>query len=120
MALIGLVMTGCAAALPPAVQIQDLKSIAGKWRGSIASPSGSPEYTIVIKESGSWEATTSERFLGFTRFEGDMFVRRGKILAISRTTGRTITYTLHEGEGRRVLYGQNEAGTVTIRLTPVD
>ena len=31
---VGIVMTGCAASLPPAVQVPDVKSIAGKWQGT--------------------------------------------------------------------------------------
>ena len=29
---VGIVMTGCAASLPPAVQVPNLKSIAGEWQ----------------------------------------------------------------------------------------
>ena len=31
---VGIVMTGCAVSLPPAVQVPDLKSIAGEWQGT--------------------------------------------------------------------------------------
>jgi hypothetical protein len=47
-----------------------------------------------------------------------MFVRSGKIFWVSRTTGRSGTYTLHEGEGQRVLSGRSDDGSITIRLTP--
>ncbi len=112
-------MAGCATTLPPAKPIQDLRSIAGGWQGTVSSPQGSFGYTLTIKEDGSWEATSSVPVGGVDRFEGGMFVRSGKIFWVSRTTGRSGTYTLHEGEGQRVLSGRTDDGSITIRLTPV-
>ena len=51
--LVSLAMTGCATSLPPAVQVQDVKSIAGKWQGMPTSRAGSAGYALTSREGGS-------------------------------------------------------------------
>jgi hypothetical protein len=104
--LVSITMAGCAAALPPA----------GKWWGTVTVPSGSSALAWMIKEDGSYEGTSSG---GITQFDGNVFLRQGKILWLTRTTGRSGTMTLHEGEGRRVLSGRPDDGSITFTLTPV-
>lgn len=131
--LAGILLAGCAtqppasqvqdpalAPLPPAVEVRDLKVIAGSWSGTLSGPTlGSPVgFTLTTQEDGSWEGYSSAVLGGRNRFEGNMSLRNGKIVSFSRTTGRTSTFTLHEGGGRRVLNGLTEDGSIVIRLTP--
>lgn len=113
--LTGIVLAACAT-LPPARPIPDLKSIAGKWEGTVTLPTVTFPYTLTIREDGSWEGTSPTLPPG--RFEGNVRVSGGKALWISRTTGAMGTYTLHEGEGRRALRLEVEGGTGMATLRP--
>lgn len=121
--LLSLAPSGCASALPPAVPVQDLKAIAGRWQGTWNSPQGSFHEDWTIKEAGTegtYEGTRAAPPVGGKAdFEGLLRVRDGKIVWLSRTTGRSGTMTLHEAEGRRVLSGQSDDGSNTFRLTSV-
>ena len=113
--LVATVLVACAT-LPPAKPVQDLRTIAGTWQGTVTSSSGTSPYTLTIKEDGSWEGLAPDIPPG--RFEGKMSVKEGKIRLISHTTGRTGTYTLHEGEGKRALTGATDEKDVTVQLRP--
>lgn len=113
--LVATLLAGCAT-LPPAKPVADLRSVAGKWEGTVTAGFGTVPYTLTIKEDGSWEAVAPAIPPG--RFEGRMSVKDGKIRFISHTTGRTGTYTLHEGEGKRVLAGATDEKDVTVELRP--
>lgn len=113
--LLGILLAACAT-LPPAKPVQDLKSIAGKWEGTATSGLGTFPYRTVIKEDGSWEGVAPDIPPG--KFQGSMVVKDGKIRSLSRTTGRAYTFTLHEGEGTRVLRGVSDEKDVTIVLRP--
>ena len=114
-------MTGCATWLPPAVLVQDIETIAGTWQGTRTSPAGSGGYKLTIKQDGSWEGTSSvPLFRGVTRLEGAIFIRNGKIFSLSRTSGISGPYILHEGDGGRILTYRSDDGSITSRLTPVN
>lgn len=113
--LMALALAACAT-LPPVKPIADLRSIAGKWEGTVTLFQGTFPYTLTIREDGSWEGTSPTLAPG--RFEGSVRVSGGKALWISRTTGAMGTYILHEGEGGRVLRLEVEGGTGTATLRP--
>lgn len=117
--LVGAAVAGCAASLPPVKPVQDFKAIAGRWQGTWTGPPGTFAQAWTIKEDGSWEIVTSSPILGNTHFEGVLRLREGKIIWLSRTSGRSGTMTLHEADGRRVLTGLGDDGVITFRLTPV-
>lgn len=117
-------LAGCATAtspaketatLPPAKAIQDVKSIAGTWAGTLVTPRTSTSYRLTIHEDGSWDAVAPGIPPG--KFNGIMRVSGDKALFRSYTTGRTGTMTLHEAEGKRVLVLSTEDG-VRGELTP--
>ena len=108
------VLAAACATLPPAKPVQDIRTIAGKWEGTVTTPGGPSPYTMTIKEDGSYEGS----FQGGT-VVGSIRLSKGKILWKSDTSGRTGTYSLHEGEGHRLLVGQSDDGSITARLTPV-
>lgn len=117
--LVGIAMAACASSLPPAVQVQDLRMIAGKWQGTGKGPAGTSARALTIREDGDYESVVSSPGGGFTKYEGVLRLRAGKIVWLSRTTGGSGIMTLHEGGGQRVLSGQSDNGSVTFTLTPV-
>jgi hypothetical protein len=52
------------------------------------------------------------------RFEGTVAVADGKFRWKSITSGRTGTYTLHEGDGKRVLVTSADDGSSVGELRP--
>jgi hypothetical protein len=104
---------GVAAAADPAMKpIIDLKEIAGEWTGSLVGPGGSVPYTLIVKDDGTWNASSPR---GQTN--GTVAVKNGTAEYKSSSTGRTGKYTLHEDGGKRVLKLTGEGG-VSAELTP--
>ena len=117
--VVGAVLVGCAT-LPPAQPARDLKAIAGKWEGTLTTRAGVRfAYTSTISEDGKTETIVPGMSNPGPKFAGAVRVEGGKYRWKSETTGRTGTYTLHEGEGRRVLVSQADDGTTTGEATPV-
>ena len=109
-ALIGVVLAGCAS-LPPAKATTDLKAIAGSWEGWMTVPNGYRlEVTSTIQGDGSYETNIPALSNPGPRFAGRVTVQDGRYRWKSDTTGRTGTYTLHEGDGRRVLVSRADDG----------
>lgn len=81
--------------------IQGAKSIVGTWEGFVLVPnSGLTLYTLTLRDNGTWEAAT---LVPPGRYFGSYTVSAGKARFKSDTTGRTGSYELREGGGRRVL-----------------
>lgn len=114
--LVATLLAGCAT-LPPAKPIQDLKSIAGWWEGTLSTPEGTFHATLKINEDGSYSATASGPSPG--RVEGVLRLRDGKVLWFSRTTGRSGAFTLHEGDGKLILKSTTEGSSVLAEFRPV-
>jgi hypothetical protein len=106
------------ATLPPAQPARDVKNIAGKWEGSLTSRSGNLPITLTIKEDGTWESIVPALSNPGPRFEGTVAVADGKFRWKSITSGRTGTYTLHEGDGKRVLVTSADDGSSVGELRP--
>ena len=102
--------SGGTSRLPPAVPIQDLKSLVGKWEGRITGGSTPDPFTWTINEDGSYDLEELGQ-------RGTLQVSEGRILFKNPAAGRTGTVTLHEGGGRRVLRGVTSDG-MTWELTP--
>lgn len=104
--------------LPPAQSARDLRTVAGKWEGTFTSTKGfRGPATLTVREDGNWEVfipnlTPNPRAGGMTRVEG------GKYRWESKTTGRTGTWTLHEGGGRRVLVVESDDGGTRPEYSP--
>jgi hypothetical protein len=115
LAVTGTVLAGCTT-LPPAKPVWDLSSIAGTWEGTATTLRGTSPFVLTIKEDGSYEGT----LLGGIpeKREGIMRLRDGKIRWESYTIVRTGTFTLYEGEGKRVLKGSGDKGGMTIEMRP--
>ena len=93
--------------LPPENAATDLKAIAGQWIGWLSLPGGARfDATNTIREDGTYENVIA----GAGRFAGRVTVQDGKYRWTSEATGRTGTYILHEGGGRRVLISRADDG----------
>ena len=110
---------GCAS-LPPAQPATDLKAIAGEWRGTGQGRDGSTRsVTMTITEDGRFTSVFDQPVgsLG-TTFPGTVKVENGRFRFHSEKTGNTGTFTLHEGQGRRVLTTRADNGSSAAELTP--
>jgi hypothetical protein len=95
---------GCAT-LPPAQTARDLKAIAGRWEGMLRLRDGATHKAkMEIAEDGRFVAVLDAPIgtLG-TTFPGTVKVENGQFVAFSEVTRTTGTFTLHEGDGKRVL-----------------
>ena len=111
--LIALSVAGCAS-LPPAKTAATVTDIAGKWTGSGYGPGGAPvAVTQTINPDGSYTS-----ILPNGTFTGKITLTDGRLRGVSDQTKNTGTYTLHEGEGRRVLRYQSDDGRIRSELTP--
>jgi hypothetical protein len=109
---------GCTS-LPPAKSATDLKAIAGKWTGTVYSRSGQTyAFTSTITPDGRFESIVPALSNPGPRFVGTVKVEGGKYRWTSQTTGRSGTYTLHEGDGKRVLKGEADDGSSSTEAIP--
>jgi hypothetical protein len=110
-----LLFAGCAT-LPPAKPVQDLTVLSGTWSGTVVTRNtGTHNATMTISPDGTYVAVVPTIPPG--TFRGTARVVGGKVLFKSETTGRTGTWTLHEGEGQRVLVVIADDGTSESRYT---
>jgi hypothetical protein len=111
-----LLLAGCAT-LPPAKPVQDLKVLSGNWTGTVVTRGGgSHTATMTINDDGTYVAVVPTIPPG--TFKGTARVVGGKVQIKSETTGRTGTWTLHEGDGQRVLIVIADDGSSESRYTP--
>jgi hypothetical protein len=111
-----LLLAGCAT-LPPAKPVQDLKVLSGNWTGTVVTRGGgSHTATMTINDDGTYVAVVLTIPPG--TFKGTARVVGGKVQIKSETTGRTGTWTLHEGDGQRVLIVIADDGSSESRYTP--
>ncbi len=115
--LVAIMLIGCAT-LPPAQPATDLMSIVGKWEGHVTDVRGQPLFaaTLTINRDGTFEHTVPA--LKGSPFVGTVSVVNGKFLWNTPSTGRTGSYTLHEGDGKRVLVSVGEGTEATGEYKP--
>jgi len=83
-------LNGCATVqLPPAKPIKDIKNIAGTWK------SEDGERTLFLNADGNYRSQGE----GGRGSSGTFFIKGGKMVNVRGTT-----YTLHEVEGKQVLF----------------
>lgn len=112
LAFIG-VFTAACASLPPAKAVTSLNQIAGKWQGTGHGPGGAVPVTQTISPDGAYSAV-----LPSGTFTGKIAMSDGKLRGKGDQTGATGTYSLHEGEGKRVLTYKADDGRFSSELTP--
>jgi hypothetical protein len=115
--LVGMLIA-CAITLPPAQPARDLKSIADKWTGSLTNSRGQPFFDamLTINPDGTFEQSVPA--LRESPTVGTVSVVDEKFVWKKTSTGRTGSFTLHEGDGKRVLTSVGEGVTSTGRYEP--
>lgn len=94
-------LIGCAT-LPPAKPIKNFKSIAGTWKGTFTTDSHDDvPVTVTIRPDGTYKHVRAGRTSSGTF----------KLLKDGKVKSRTTTWTLHEGEGKRILTTSHPRGT---------
>jgi hypothetical protein len=101
-AIVVIGLAGCAS-LPPTEPARDLKTIAGTWEGWGISRTGHYGLTRVVNDDGTWEMVIPVAPPPGPVYRGAVRIVGGKYLSRNDTTGSTATWTLHEGDGQRVL-----------------
>jgi hypothetical protein len=71
---------------------------------------------LAIKADGTWELDLPGG--NPPRHTGTVQLVDGKLRSRSNTTGNSSTWTLHEGDGKRMLRTVNDDGRITADLTP--
>jgi hypothetical protein len=112
--LIAISIAGCAS-LPPAKSVTSLGQIAGKWQGTGSSGYGSTPVTQTINPDGTYTAVLASGPRAGT-YTGKITLVEGRLHGKGDQTGSTGTYTLHEGEGQRVLVYKSDDGALTSEL----
>ena len=105
-------IAACASA-PPSKAVTNVSQVAGKWQGTGYGPGGAVPVTQTFNPDGTYSGA-----LPSGPFSGKITVTDGKLRGTSDRTGTTGTYTLHEGEGRRVLRYKSDDGRITAELSP--
>jgi hypothetical protein len=94
-----MIAAGCASH-PPAQRAVDVKALAGKWEGHTVARSGHSNPAVFeFFADGRYEVSVS----GSGNYVGKVTVVDGKYRFMNETRGIGGTFTLHEGDGVRVL-----------------
>jgi hypothetical protein len=109
---VGAFAMGCAT-LPPAKAVTNVNQIAGKWQGSVSSGQGTQPAAMTINPDGTYSTV-----MGSRTFTGKIAVAEGKLHGRGDQTGNTGTWSVHEGDGKRVLVYKADDGRVTGEWTP--
>jgi hypothetical protein len=112
--LASLAVTACAAALPPVVQISDIRVVAGTYSGSTKEYGFTPRPTrLTINPDNTFEMTTGGP--DGARISGVMAVAPDGTLGYTtnRVRGRGV---VHQGDGRQVIIFGSEDGSTTTRV----
>jgi len=108
-----LVVVACSS-LPPTTPVTSVSQVAGTWRGTGRGPQGAVvTVTTIIEPDGSYSAV-----IGPQTFTGKITLEGGALHGRSNQTDSTGTWSLREGEGRRVLVYTSDDGRISAALTP--
>ena len=129
LALLGIAVAACtgpraAKSLPSTpVSIADFNAVAGVWEGLLQGLPGAPSredwVSMEIGRDGSYSLATFRR-IGVLQGSGTLRLSDGR-LYLQAEEGGSATFTLYEGDGRRLLRADtiNRTGNrVTAELTP--
>lgn len=105
------VVMACAS-LPPAKPVTNVNQIAGKWQGTLSNSQGTHPAATTINPDGTFSSV-----IGSQTFTGKITVAEAKLRSRGDQTGNTGTWSLHEGEGKRVLVYKADDGRTTAELT---
>lgn len=121
-ALGALALAACATALPPAVKVTDLKTLAGTYSGTLKEVSQFDRAArLVLEPGGRFELTASDpsgfRTLGLMVLEPDGTLT----YRYDELRGRGLMFTgkgvVHEGDGQRAIVLTQDDGTTTTTVS---
>jgi hypothetical protein len=95
------------------MSVTDVGQIAGTWTGTGYGPGWPVPVAQAFDPDGSYITV-----LPNGTFTGKVTVSDGKLQGKSDQTGTIYTYTLHEGDGRRVLIWASDDGLLRFALKP--
>jgi hypothetical protein len=101
------------ATLPPRRPVSAVDQIAGTWLGTAYLPTGAVATTTRIAPDGTYAAVVGDR-----TFTGTLTLANGTLRSRTDATGTTGTWSLHEGDGKRLLVYRGDDGRVSVELTP--
>ena len=96
---------GCAS-LPPAQTAKDLQQIVGQWKGHGGDGTA---VVLTVSEAGRYRAVTATG----REFVGQVQVDQGRFRFKSETTKLDGTWTLYEGDGKKILKTRTDDGSIT-------
>ena len=113
--LVLVLVAGACSSLPPTTPVTSVSQVAGTWRGTGRGPQGAVvTVTTMIEPDGSYSAV-----IGPQTFTGKITLEAGTLHGRSNQTDSAGTWSLREGEGRRVLVYTSDDGRISAALTPV-
>jgi hypothetical protein len=95
------------------MSVTDVGQIAGTWTGTGYGPGWPVPVAQALNPDGSYITV-----LPNGTFTGKVTVSGAKLQGKSDQTGTIYTYTLHEGDGRRVLIWTSDDGLLRFALKP--
>ena len=96
-------LIGCASAGPiTPVEVSDVKSVAGTWKGTVYQSGFAPDYvTLTIREDGSYDIVSTQT-IGASRGKGKIVINAGRLL-IEGEKGRGVGTLLRSPGGDLVM-----------------
>ncbi len=118
-------LTFSCASLPPAQSIRDFREVTGQWYGRICTHDiGCSPIAVIYMEDGSGESIVPNGSVHFpysdnVRCPLERKLIDGKIQVINTVTGDTGIATIHEIEGKRLMFYKSDDGTTTGKYKPI-
>ena len=109
------ILAGCTS-LPPSRPVDDVKSLAGTWRGRMSGPLGNAPLILTILDDGSYQGLLYVE-PKYKEVRGAISVIRPGQARYDGTDGNG-RVTLYEGGGTRVLRFVRDGGGGGAELTP--
>jgi hypothetical protein len=111
------IVFGGSVSAQPAQPAKDLAQIVGTWEGTLTNSGQKYPITLKIHANGTWESIVKGIGTG-PNFSGTVRVTDGKFRYHTKENNISGTYTLREGEGKRVLELLNDPRTTSASMTP--
>jgi hypothetical protein len=112
-----ILFVGSAVGAQPAQPGTDLAQIVGTWEGTLLNSGQKYPMILTIREDGTWESMVTGLKSG-SKFSGTVRVTDGKFRYHTNENKIDGTYTLREGDGKRVLELLNDPYTTSTSMIP--
>jgi uncharacterized protein (DUF2147 family) len=106
-------MVGAQSAQPA----REIAQIVGTWEGTLLNSGQTFPITLTIHEDGTWDSVVTGLRSG-SKFSGTVRVTDGKFRYHTNENKIDGTYTLRDGDGKRVLELLNDPHTTSASMMP--